>query len=234
MKTRLKEPAVSIGWRLLAVGLIAPFLLVVPTWAAPTTTNYQLTVQTSRANALYEQGEVVRFDLTLLQNGEPLPVAEIRWSTSKDGFPPERVGRLTSWPMAVVWCRATSINHGNAVVANVARDDGTSGRNRVALGMFVGRRPRVAHFPQPGALGQNRVGIPERPEREQSQRDCAHQPKDGAKCLPWVEVGNRNNANGVVAWATKREAWRRRVEVLRDAGRQLCMFNPEKSGAGPA
>jgi hypothetical protein len=29
-------------------------------------------------------------------------------------------------------------------------------------------------------------------------------------------------------------AWRRRVEVLRDAGRQLRTFNPEKTGAGRA
>ncbi|MCL4787756.1 MAG: hypothetical protein KJ070_13340 [Verrucomicrobia bacterium] len=29
-------------------------------------------------------------------------------------------------------------------------------------------------------------------------------------------------------------AWRRRVEVLRDAGRQLRTFNPEKNGAGRA
>jgi hypothetical protein len=43
--------------------------------------------------------------------------------------------------------------------------------------------------------------------------------------------GNGNNANGVVAWATECEAWRR-VEALRDAGRQLRTFNPEKTGAG--
>jgi DNA-binding transcriptional regulator PaaX len=30
------------------------------------------------------------------------------------------------------------------------------------------------------------------------------------------------------------QAWRRRVEVLRDAGRQLRTFNPEKTGAGHA
>jgi len=30
------------------------------------------------------------------------------------------------------------------------------------------------------------------------------------------------------------QAWRRRVEVLRDAGRQLRTFNPEKTGAGRA
>lgn len=29
-------------------------------------------------------------------------------------------------------------------------------------------------------------------------------------------------------------AWRRRVEVLRDAGRQLRTFKPEKTGAGRA
>lgn len=38
---------------------------------------------------------------------------------------------------------------------------------------------------------------------------------------------NGNNANGVVAWW-----WR--VEVLRDAGRQLRTFNPGKTGAGRA
>ena len=30
------------------------------------------------------------------------------------------------------------------------------------------------------------------------------------------------------------QAWRGRVEVLRDAGRQLRTFNPEKTGAGRA
>jgi hypothetical protein len=30
------------------------------------------------------------------------------------------------------------------------------------------------------------------------------------------------------------QSWRRRVEVLRDAGRQLRTFNPEKTGAGRA
>jgi len=37
--------------------------------------------------------------------------------------------------------------------------------------------------------------------------------------------------------AAKRVAWRRRVEVLRDDGRQLSRragFNPEKAGAGRA
>jgi hypothetical protein len=29
-------------------------------------------------------------------------------------------------------------------------------------------------------------------------------------------------------------AWRRRVEVLRDAGRQLRTFNPKKAGTGGA
>jgi len=81
--------------RLLAIGIIVPVLFALPTWAQLASTNYQITVQTARTNALYQQGEVVRFDVTLLQNGKPLPSAEIRWSTSKDGFPPERVGRLT-------------------------------------------------------------------------------------------------------------------------------------------
>jgi hypothetical protein len=31
--------------------------------------------------------------------------------------------------------------------------------------------------------------------------------------------------------AAEREAWRRRVEVLRDASRQLRTFKPEKTGA---
>ena len=30
------------------------------------------------------------------------------------------------------------------------------------------------------------------------------------------------------------QAWRRRVEVLRDASRQLRTFNPDKAGAGRA
>ena len=83
------------GLRWLVAGTIASFLSVQPTWAQPSAANYQLTVRTERTNALYQQGEVIRFDVTLLQNGEQLPNAEIRWSTSKDGFPPERVGRLT-------------------------------------------------------------------------------------------------------------------------------------------
>jgi hypothetical protein len=32
----------------------------------------------------------------------------------------------------------------------------------------------------------------------------------------------------------EQQAWRRRVEVLRDAGRQLRTFNPETTGAGRA
>lgn len=83
------------GLRWLVAGTIALCFSVQPIGAQPAATNYQLTARTGRATALYQQGEVVRFDVTLLQNGEPLPSSEIRWSTSKDGFPPERVGRLT-------------------------------------------------------------------------------------------------------------------------------------------
>jgi hypothetical protein len=75
-----------VNRRLLVVGFFALFLSVLPSWAEITTTNYQFTLQTARANGLYQQGEVVRFGVTLLQNGEHLPNAEIWWSTSKDGL----------------------------------------------------------------------------------------------------------------------------------------------------
>lgn len=81
--------------RWLVNGTLVVGLLVSTTWTAPAATNYQLTVQTDRTVALYEVGEGVRFHVALQANGEPLPNAEIKWSTSKDGFPPERVGRLT-------------------------------------------------------------------------------------------------------------------------------------------
>ena len=91
----MKDTIAPLLLRCLVRGAFALGLIAFPAKAQPATTHYQLTVRTERANALYQQGEVIRFDVTLLQNGAPLPDAEIRWSTSKDGFPPERVGRLT-------------------------------------------------------------------------------------------------------------------------------------------
>jgi hypothetical protein len=71
--------------------------------------------------------------------------------------------------------------------------------------------------------------------RWDSQMACRDNPKGIVACSPRLAqsaylgfgFGNGSNANGVVAW-------RRRVEVLRDAGRQLRTFNPEKTGAGRA
>jgi cephalosporin-C deacetylase-like acetyl esterase len=83
----------TISYARATAGFIALLLFASPSRAE--STNYQFTVQTDRTAALYQVGEVVRFQVAVQANGEPLPGVEIRWSTSKDGFPPERVGRLT-------------------------------------------------------------------------------------------------------------------------------------------
>ena len=52
----------------------------------------------------------------------------------------------------------------------------------------------------------------------------------GSSCLATLGFGSESRWDSQM----RQQAWRRRVEVLRDAGRQLRTFNPEKTGAGRA
>ena len=73
--------------------------------------------------------------------------------------PPAQGWRVTP----TLGVRAGNGNNANGVVANVTRPDGNElAATALRLGMFLGRRPRVARPSQPWALGRNPVGILER------------------------------------------------------------------------
>ncbi|MBI2950181.1 MAG: acetylxylan esterase [Verrucomicrobia bacterium] len=80
-------------------GLVAAgcILFVCPPLLAQTekaSTNYVFTVATERADAIYQQGETVTFNVKLLLDQQPVKDAEVQWTTSKDGVPPNKSGQL--------------------------------------------------------------------------------------------------------------------------------------------
>jgi hypothetical protein len=115
----------------------------------------------------------------------------------------------------------------NAVVANVAWWTDGYGRNRVAVGNNLRTVTQGS-----SCLATLDFGMESRWDSPKACRDnpkgiVAFNPRLAQSAYLGFGFGNGNNANGVVAW-------RRRVEVLRDAGRQLRTFNPEKTGADRA
>jgi len=67
-----------------------------PTLAQPEklSTNYVLSVASERADAIHRQGEAVVFNVNLLLDQKPVPDAEVQWTLSKDGVPPNTSGQL--------------------------------------------------------------------------------------------------------------------------------------------
>ncbi len=67
------------------LAVLCSLLTLAPALAS---TNYSLTVTTSRPDALYRKGEDVTFTIRLLQDRLPVQEAEVQWVLSKDGVPP--------------------------------------------------------------------------------------------------------------------------------------------------
>lgn len=76
--------------RLVALSVLLALGCVVPVWtpAAQSSTDYVLTISTSRADAIDRQGETVAFTVRLLHDQQPVDDAEVQCTVSKDGAPP--------------------------------------------------------------------------------------------------------------------------------------------------
>ena len=57
-------------------------------------TNYVFSAAAERLGAIYKQGETVTFNVKLLLDEQPVNDAEVRWTISKDGVPPNNTGQL--------------------------------------------------------------------------------------------------------------------------------------------
>ena len=80
-------------------GFVACFLIALgaPSLLAQTdkpSTNYLFSVATERADAIYKRGETVTFNVKLLLDQQPVNNAEVQWTLSKDGVPPNKSGQL--------------------------------------------------------------------------------------------------------------------------------------------
>lgn len=58
------------------------------------TPNIVLKATTDRPTALYQVGETARFDITVTQDGKPMPQGQVQCSFSKDGVEPRRMEKL--------------------------------------------------------------------------------------------------------------------------------------------
>lgn len=81
------------------VGFVAAclFTLGSPSLLAQTeklSTNYVLNIGTKRSDAIYMQSETVTFNVKLLLDQQPVNDAEVQWTISKDGMPPNKSGQL--------------------------------------------------------------------------------------------------------------------------------------------
>ncbi len=53
---------------------------------------YELSVTLDRPDAIYQVGEAVDYTISLSKDGQPVEVAEVSWTLSKDGVPPNENG----------------------------------------------------------------------------------------------------------------------------------------------
>jgi cephalosporin-C deacetylase len=70
---------------------VAPALLA---QSEKLSTNYVLSIAAERLDAIYRQGEAVTFNVKLLLDQQPVKDAEVQWTISKDGVPPNKSGQL--------------------------------------------------------------------------------------------------------------------------------------------
>ena len=73
--------------------LLLVLVTLVATWASAST-NYVLSVNADRPDAIYKQGETVTFTITLLLDQQPVDGATVNWIISKDGAPPTTSGTV--------------------------------------------------------------------------------------------------------------------------------------------
>src|SRR6187401_3564017 len=77
------------SWMICALVLVGPLV-----WAADTATKPpQLLAAADRADAIYNRGDVVTFNVRLEDGGKPIEAGEVEWTLSKDGVAPTRTGR---------------------------------------------------------------------------------------------------------------------------------------------
>jgi len=120
--------------RLLAATLLLVFggAVAGPVSAAQSSNSLVLTVSTDRADAIYRQGETVKFTIQLLRDGKPADDAEVQWTITKGGVPPSQSGRA-------------KLSHGTATVTGKLDEPGFlqcratfQGTNRLARTAVAG------------------------------------------------------------------------------------------------
>ncbi len=186
---------------LVAAGVMAAVWSVPHARAAATPAEYSLTVSTDRPDALYRQGQKVGFRIRLLHGGQPVRDAEVGWTISKDGVPPNQTGtlKLTTGEGTVfgkldepgfLQCRVTFLNPAGTVLNAVAGAGVSPRRIRPSLPVpgdfdmfWTAQKKQLAAVPLNARLApveSAEVGI----ECFDLQADCVGAPVSGYYARP--------------------------------------------------
>ncbi|MBL7736520.1 MAG: acetylxylan esterase [Chitinophagaceae bacterium] len=87
----------------ISIGVIGLFLFNAAVHAQPdTTARIQISIKPDRPAAIYKTGEPVTFRVTVLDNGRPIPRAEIYYEVGPEKMPPAQSGALTIKGSAII------------------------------------------------------------------------------------------------------------------------------------